>query len=178
MHALPDQDPVTQITIVPRGQAGGMTISLPEEDRSYLSKRYMEDQIVGLLGGRVAEKLCLGDISTGASNDIQRASQIARKMVATYGMSDRIGTVAFESGHDEVFIGRTMSQGRSYSEAVAAQIDEEVKQVVNHAYERCEEILRANREALETVAQYLLDHETMEQEAFLAVFGESPAEKS
>ena len=178
MHALPNQDPVTQITIVPRGQAGGMTISLPEEDRSYLSKRYMEDQIVGLLGGRVAEELCLGDISTGASNDIQRASQIARKMVATYGMSDRIGTVAFESGHDEVFIGRTMSQGRSYSEAVAAQIDEEVKQVVNHAYERCEEILRANREALETVAQYLLDHETMEQEAFLAVFGESPAEKS
>ena len=124
MHALPDQDPVTQITIVPRGQAGGMTISLPEEDRSYLSRRYMEDQIVGLLGGRVAEKLCLGDISTGASNDIQRASQIARKMVATYGMSDKIGTVAFESGHDEVFIGRTMTQGRSYSEAVAAQIGE------------------------------------------------------
>ena len=178
MHALPDQDPVTQITIVPRGQAGGMTISLPEEDRSYLSKRYMEDQIVGLLGGRVAEKLCLGDISTGASNDIQRASQIARKMVATYGMSDRIGTVAFESGHDEVFIGRTMSQGRSYSEAVAAQIDEEVKQVVNRAYERCEEILRANREALETVARYLLDHETMEREAFLAVFGESSGEQT
>ena len=125
MHALPDQDPVAQITIVPRGQAGGMTISLPEEDRSYLSRRYMEDQIVGLLGGRVAEKLCLGDISTGASNDIQRASQIARKMVATYGMSDKIGTVAFESGHDEVFIGRTMTQGRSYSEAVAAQIDQE-----------------------------------------------------
>ena len=88
MHALPDQDPVNQITIIPRGQAGGMTISLPEEDRSYLSKRYMEDQIVGLLGGRVAEKLCLGDISTGASNDIQRASHIARKMAATYGMSD------------------------------------------------------------------------------------------
>ena len=175
MHALPDQDPVTQITIVPRGQAGGMTISLPEEDRSYLSKRYMEDQIVGLLGGRVAEKLCLGDISTGASNDIQRASQIARKMAATYGMSDKIGTVAFESGHDEVFIGRTMTQGRSYSEAVAAQIDQEVQRLVAEAYDRCEEILKANRDKLETVAAYLLEHETMDQEAFLAVFGEKPA---
>ena len=171
MHALPDHDPVTQITIVPRGQAGGMTISLPEEDRSYLSKRYMEDQIVALLGGRVAEKLCLGDISTGASNDIQRASQIARKMVASYGMSDEIGTVSFESGHDEVFIGRTMTQGRSYSEAVAAQIDREVQRVVGNAYDRCEEILREQREALDTVAQYLLEHETMERSEFLAVFG-------
>ena len=174
MHALPDQDPVTQITIVPRGQAGGITISLPEEDRSYLSRRYMEDQIVGLLGGRVAEKLCLGDISTGASNDIQRASQIARKMVATYGMSDKIGTVAFESGHDEVFIGRTMTQGRSYSEAVAAQIDQEVQRLVADAYDRCERILNDNRDKLEAVASYLLEHETMEREAFLAVFGEQP----
>ena len=172
MHALPDHDPVTQITIVPRGQAGGMTISLPEEDRSYLSKRYMEDQIVALLGGRVAEKLCLGDISTGASNDIQRASQIARKMVASYGMSDEIGTVSFESGHDEVFIGRTMTQGRSYSEAVAAQIDREVQRVVGNAYDRCEEILKEQRQALDTVAQYLLEHETMERSEFLAVFGE------
>ena len=175
MHSLPGQDPVSQITIVPRGQAGGMTISLPEEDRSYLSKRYMEDQIVGLLGGRVAEKLCLGDISTGASNDIQRASQIARKMVASYGMSDKIGTVSFDEGHD-VFIGRTMTQGRSYSEAVAAQIDQEVQNVVSQAYNRCQAILEQQREALETVAQYLLEHETMDQAAFLAVFGEKPAE--
>ena len=172
MHELPDHDPVNQISIVPRGQTGGMTISLPEEDRSYLSKRYMEDQIVALLGGRVAEKLVLGDISTGASNDIQRASQIAHKMVAVYGMSDKIGTVSFESGHDEVFIGRTMSQGRSYSEQVAAEIDEEVKAVVGRAYGRCEEILRANRDHLKTVAEYLLHHETMDREAFLAVFGE------
>ena len=175
MHVLPDHDPVTQITIVPRGKAGGMTISLPEEDRSYLSKRYMEDQIVALLGGRVAEKLCLGDISTGASNDIQRATEIARKMVASYGMSDKIGTVSFESGHDEVFIGRTMTQGRSYSEAVAAQIDEEVKALVQRSYDRCESILRDNRRKLDTVAQYLLEHETMDQEAFLAVFDEKPA---
>ena len=170
MQLLPDHDPVSQITIIPRGQAGGMTISLPEEDRSYLSKRYMEDQIVALLGGRVAEKLCLGDISTGASNDIQRATQIARKMVASYGMSEKLGTVSFESGHDEVFIGRTMSQGRSYSEAVAAQIDEEVKDLVGSAYEQCRKILDENRDKLETVARYLLEHETMERDAFLAVF--------
>ena len=174
MHALPDHDPVNQISIVPRGQAGGMTISLPAEDRSYLSKHYLEDQIVALLGGRAAESLVLGDVSTGASNDIQRASQIAHKMVATYGMSDKLGTVAFETGHDEVFIGRTMTQGRSYSEQVAAEIDEEVKAVVGRAYSRCEEILRANRDALDTVAKYLLEHETMERTEFLAVFGEVP----
>ena len=177
MHALPGQDPVSQITIVPRGQAGGMTVSLPEDDRSYLSKHYMEDQIVGLLGGRVAEKLCLGDISTGASNDIQRATAIARKMVTVYGMSERLGTVSFDSGHDEVFIGRTMGHSRGYSEAVAAQIDEEVRALVDGAYSRCQEILTAQRDKLDAVAHYLLEHETMEREAFLTVFGETaPAE--
>ena len=169
MHHLPGQDPVSQITIVPRGQAGGMTISLPEEDRSYLSKRYMEDEIVGLLGGRVAEKLCIGDISTGASNDIQRATQIARKMVAVYGMSDAIGTVCFDSGHDEVFIGRTMSQGRSYSEAVAAKIDEEVQHVVGEAYRRCERILTENRAQLNAVGALLLKQETVNREEFLDI---------
>ena len=127
-------------------------LSLPEEDRSYLSKRYMEDQIVGLLGGRVAEKLCIGDISTGASNDIQRATSIARKMVGTYGMSDRIGTVAFDSGSDEVFIGRTMGHSRSYSEAVAAQMDEEVKAIIAAAFRRCELLLSESREKLDAVA--------------------------
>ena len=177
MHALPNHDPVSQISIVPRGRAGGMTISLPEEDRSYLSKRYMEDQIVALLGGRAAEKLCLGDISTGASNDIQRASAIARKMIASYGMSEALGTVAFDSGHDEVFIGRTMSQGRSYSEAVAAQIDNEVKALIAASYDRCEAILRQQREQLDTVAKYLLENETMERDAFLAVFGDDATSK-
>ena len=177
MHALPNHDPVSQISIVPRGRAGGMTISLPEEDRSSLSKRYMEDQIVALLGGRAAEKLCLGDISTGASNDIQRASAIARKMIASYGMSEALGTVAFDSGHDEVFIGRTMSQGRSYSEAVAAQIDNEVKALIAASYDRCESILRQQREQLDTVAKYLLENETMERDAFLAVFGEDAPSK-
>ena len=169
MHMLPDHDPVNQITIVPRGQAGGMTISLPEEDRSYLSKRYLEEQIVALLGGRAAEKLVLGDISTGAGNDIQRATQIARKMTASYGMSERLGTVSFESGHDEVFIGRTMSQGRSYSEQVAAQIDEEVRRIISAAYSQCEEILQKHRAQLEAVAEYLLAHETMMREEFLRI---------
>ena len=177
MHMLPGQDPVSQITIVPRGMAGGMTISLPEEDRSYLSKHYMEDQIVGLLGGRVAEKLCLNDISTGASNDIQRATAIARKMVTVYGMSERLGTVSFDSGNDEVFIGRTMGHSRGYSEAVAAQIDQEVKDLVDGAYRRCQDILEAQRDKLEQVAQYLLEHETMERDAFLTVFGEKTHEQ-
>ena len=131
MHALPTHEPVHRITIVPRGHAGGMTISLPDEDHSYQSKRYMEEQIVSLLGGRAAEKLMLGDISTGASNDIERASHIARKMVTAYGMSEKLGSIAFESGHDEVFIGKTMGQTRSYSEKTAAEIDDEVKAIID-----------------------------------------------
>ena len=177
MHSLPNHDPVSQISIVPRGQAGGMTISLPEEDRSYLSKHYMEDEITALLGGRVAESLVLGDISTGASNDIQRASSLAHKMVATYGMSEKLGPVCFDSGSGEVFIGRTMSQSRSYSETVAAEIDAEVQAIIAESRGRCEAILTEQRDKLEAVAQYLLAHETMERADFLAVFGES-GEKS
>ena len=175
MHALPTHDPVHQITIVPRGGAGGMTISLPTEDRSYQSKRYMEEQIVSLLGGRVAEKLMLGDISTGASNDIQRASQIARKMVTVYGMSDRLGSISFESGHDEIFIGRSMAQAKPYSEQVAAQIDEEVKSIIDAAYERCEDILSRDQKHLIAVAEFLLAHETMSAEEFEAVFTDEAA---
>ncbi len=169
MHALPSHDPVNQISIVPRGQAGGMTISLPQEDRSYMSKRYLEEQIVALLGGRAAESLVLGDISTGAGNDIQRATRIAHKMVATYGMSEKLGTVSFESGHDEVFLGRAMGQGRSYSEQIAAQIDEEVRRIVTAAYDRCEMILREQRSQLDSVANFLLAHETMTRQEFLTV---------
>ena len=172
MHALPTHEPVHRITIVPRGHAGGMTISLPDEDRSYQSKRYMEEQIVSLLGGRAAEKLMLGDISTGASNDIERASHIARKMVTAYGMSEKLGSIAFESGHDEVFIGKTMGQTRSYSEKTAAEIDDEVKAIIDRAYARCEEILTARREALTVVAEYLLAHETMTGEEFERMVGE------
>ena len=175
MHALPTHDPVHQITIVPRGGAGGMTISLPTEDRSYQSKRYMEEQIVSLLGGRVAEKLMLGDISTGASNDIQRASQIARKMITVYGMSDKLGPISFESGHDEIFIGRSMAQAKSYSEQVAAQIDEEVKAIIDRAYERCEDILSRESAQLTAVAEFLLAHETMSAAEFEAVFASNDA---
>jgi hypothetical protein len=170
MHALPTHDPVHQITIVPRGQAGGMTISLPEEDRSYRSRREMEEEIVSLLGGRVAEAMMLGDISTGASNDIQRASRIARKMVAAYGMSETLGAVSFETGHDEIFIGREMARSKGYSEAVAAQIDAEVKRVIDAAYRRCEQILARDRDKLVEVAEFLLLHETMSGEEFASVF--------
>ena len=170
MHDLPDQDPVHQITIVPRGQAGGMTISLPEEDRSYLSKRYMEDEIVALLGGRAAEELMLGDISTGASNDLQRATTIARKMVGTYGMSKRLGHVAFNAGSDEVFLGKSMGHTRPYSEKIAAEMDDEIQQILADAYARCTEILKREQEKLKTVANFLLEHETMTAEEFEAVF--------
>ncbi|MBD5161669.1 MAG: ATP-dependent zinc metalloprotease FtsH [Oscillibacter sp.] len=170
-HCLASVDPVHQVTIVPRGQAGGMTISLPGEDRGYYSKRYMEEEIAALLGGRVAERLFLDDISTGASNDIQRASSMARKMVTSYGMSEKLGAVSFDSGHDEVFIGRSMAQAKSYSEEVAAQIDGEVKAIIDAAYHRCEEVLEAHREQMEAVAAYLLEHETMSSEDFQAVMG-------
>ena len=170
MHALPDLDPVHQITIVPRGQAGGMTIYLPDEDRSYLSRSYMLDRIAGLLGGRAAEQLVLGDISTGASSDISRATQMARKMVGTYGMSDRMGNVAFDAGHDEVFIGKSMAQTRPYSEETAAEMDQEIRRIMDEAYGRCREILERYRPQLDQVAQFLLQHETMTAQEFEDVF--------
>ena len=170
MHALPDLDPVHQITIVPRGQAGGMTIYLPDEDRSYLSRSYLLDNIAGLLGGRAAEQLVLGDISTGASNDISRATQMARKMVGTYGMSDRMGNVAFDAGRDEVFIGKSMAQTRPYSEKTAAEMDGEIRRIMDDAYARCTAILEQYRPQLVEVAEYLLANETMTAEEFEKVF--------
>ena len=170
MHALPDLDPVHQITIVPRGEAGGMTIYLPDEDRSYLSRSYMLDRIAGLLGGRAAEQLVLGDISTGASNDISRATQLARKMVGTYGMSEQLGNVAFDAGHDEVFIGKSMAQTRPYSEKTAAEMDGEIRRIMDDAYARCTAILEQYRPQLVEVAEYLLTNETMTAEEFEKVF--------
>ena len=170
MHALPDLDPVHQITIVPRGEAGGMTIYLPDEDRSYLSRSYMLDRIAGLLGGRAAEQLVLGDISTGASNDISRATQLARKMVGTYGMSEQLGNVAFDAGHDEVFIGKSMAQTRPYSEKTAAEMDGEIRRIMDDAYARCTDILEQYRPQLVEVAEYLLANETMTAEEFQKVF--------
>ncbi|MBQ2783323.1 MAG: ATP-dependent zinc metalloprotease FtsH [Oscillospiraceae bacterium] len=173
MRSLPDHDPVHQVTIVPRGGAGGMTISLPEEDRSYLSRSHMLDNIVSLLGGRAAEALVLGDISTGASNDIQRATSIARKMVGTYGMSDKIGTVAFDAGSDEVFIGKSMGHTRPYSEKTAAEMDEEIRAIIDQCYDRARAILTEHSAALEAVAQHLLQHETLDGAAFEALYSEN-----
>ena len=170
IHELETQDPVHQITIIPRGGAGGMTISLPQEDRSYMSRQELEEHIAVCLGGRVAEQLVLGDISTGASSDIQKASSIARNMVTKYGMSEKLGTIAYTSESNEVFIGRTMAQSRSYSEEVAGLIDEEVKSIVDTAYRRCEDILSQHRSQLELTAQYLLAHEVMSGETFQKVF--------
>ena len=175
-HCLPHVDAVHQVTIVPRGQAGGMTISLPAEDKGYYSKRYMQEEIAALLGGRVAEALFLEDISTGASNDIQRATAMARKMVTVYGMSEKLGAVSFDSGSEEVFIGRSMAQAKGYSEQVAAQIDEEVKAIIDAAYDRCRQVLEEKREQMEAVAAYLLEYETMSAEEFVRVMGTEKAQ--
>ena len=172
MRALPQHDPVHQITIVPRGQAGGMTISLPDEDRSYLSREYMIQQIVSLLGGRAAEQLMLGDISTGASNDIQRATSLARRMVGTYGMSEKLGTVAFDAGSDEVFIGKSMGHTRPYSEKTAAEMDGEIRAIIDEAYQKAQDILRTYQKQLTEIAEYLLANETMSGDVFESYFTE------
>ena len=177
IHQLPTQDPVHQITIVPRGPAGGMTISLPNEDKAYLSQRELKERIAVCLGGRAAERLVLGDISTGASSDIQKASEIARSMVTKYGMSQRLGTISYGSESGEIFIGRSMAQTRTYSEEVAGQIDQEVKGIVDEALARCEEILTQCRKELEITAKYLLDHETMDAEMFSKVFEDPGCEE-
>ncbi len=174
IHELTTQDPVHQITIIPRGPAGGLTISLPEEDRMYQSRRELQERICTCLGGRVAEELVLGDISTGASNDLQTATSIARSMVTKYGMSDRLGAISYDSDQ-EVFIGRSMSQARAYSEEVAGRIDEEIKAILDAAYTRCREILSGHMEELERTAQYLLEFETMSAEDFKLVFDDPQA---
>ena len=170
IHQLPTQDPVHQITIVPRGPAGGMTISLPTEDKAYLSKKELEERIAVCLGGRVAEELVLQDVSTGASSDIQKASEIARAMVTKYGMSEKLGAIAYGSESDEIFLGRSMAQARTYSEEVAAQIDQEVKHIIEQAHARCRDILTQHRHELDITARYLLDRETMDAQTFDHVF--------
>lgn len=176
MRLLPTHDPVHQITIVPRGQAGGMTISLPEEDKSFRSRTELFEDIVALLGGRVAEAIVLGDISTGASNDLERATSTARSMVARYGMSKKVGSVVYDDHKGSVFIGRSMAEAKPYSEQVAAQIDEEVRSLIDQAYDRCSDLLNAHRQQLDAVAQFLLEHETMERDEFESVFSGKPGE--
>ena len=175
IHDLPTQDPVHEITIIPRGMAGGMTISLPQEDVTFQTRQQLTERIAVCLGGRAAEQLALGDISTGAGNDLQKASAIARNMVTRYGMSGKVGNVVFDSGHDEVFIGRSMAQTKNYSEEVAALIDEEVKALVDGAYARCGEILTHRRRELDIVAEYLLQYENMDAKTFEQVFTDPAA---
>ncbi|MDD3223312.1 MAG: ATP-dependent zinc metalloprotease FtsH [Clostridium sp.] len=173
MKLLPNSDPVHQISIVPRGMAGGYTMHLPVRDSAYMSKSKLEDEIVGLLGGRVAEKLVIGDISTGAKNDIDRASNIARKMIMEYGMSDTLGPISFGTDQDEVFLGRDLGRNRNFSEEVGAKIDDEVKRLISEAYEKAETLLSDNMSKLKSVAEALLDKEKLESDEFEDIFANS-----
>ena len=170
MKCLKHSDPVHEISIIPRGMAGGYTMHLPTEDRAYTSKEKLQDEMVGLLGGRVAEKLILGDISTGAKNDIDRASSIARAMVMEYGMSDKIGTISYGSDNNEVFLGRDLGRGRNFSEEIGAEIDKEVKMFIEVAYDRAEELLKTNINKLHAVANELLDKEKIDGKEFEMIF--------
>ena len=172
---LPTQDPVHQVSIIPRGRAGGFTMSLPQQDKYYMSRKEMLDELVVLLGGRVAEQIVLDDISTGASNDIERATALARSMVTKYGMSDKLGPINYGGGQNEVFLGRDFATPKSVSEETQALIDGEVKRIIDEAYLRCQTMITENREILDRIAQFLLEHETMDGNQFEAVFkGETP----
>ena len=175
---LEHEDPVHQISIIPRGMAGGYTLYRPTEEKNYTSKNEMLDSLVGLLGGRVAEALVLGDISTGASNDIERATEIARNMVTKYGMSEKLGPIAFGGGNREVFLGKDYGQVRNYSETVASQIDEEIEEIIRNAYGRTESILTEHMDKLHIVAQKLFEHEKMTGEEFAAIMTETVTEPS
>ena len=169
---LPTQDPVHEISIVPRGMAGGYTMYRPTEDKSFISKTYMEETIVSLLGGRVAEALILDDVSTGASNDIERATKMARSMVTVYGMSEKLGTIMFDGDQGEVFLGRDLAQSKTYSEETAAIIDEEIKRIIDTAYDKAKKILSKNIDKLHIVAGILLEKEKIDGEEFDKVFEE------
>lgn len=170
-HVLPDSDPVHQVTIIPRGRAGGFTMQLPEEDRSYATKKGMERELVILLGGRVAESLILGDISTGAQNDLSRVTKIAKAMIMKYAMSDNLGAMSYDS-EEEVFLGRDFASAKNYSEHVAAEIDREVRNLVDKAYDEARELLQANIDKLHLVAEALLKFETISGEEFTMVLEE------
>jgi len=171
MRLLPNCDPVHEISVIPRGRAGGYTMHLPKEDTSYTSKSKLEDEMIGLLGGRVAEKLIMGDISTGAKNDIDRASHIARSMVMDYGMSDEIGTISYNtSGHDEIFLGRDLGKGREFSEEIGSKIDKEIKRFIDEAYDKANKLLEENINKLHAVAKALIEKEKLDAQEFEDVF--------
>ena len=168
------QDPVHQVSIIPRGMAGGYTMSLPEHDRSFRSKTQMEEEIIVLLGGRVAEKIVLDEISTGASNDIERATDLARSMVTRYGFSEKLGPIVYGHDNSEVFLGRDYSQGRNYSENVAAEIDGEIRELIDTSYENAKQILLNHRDQLDKVAHYLMEHEKIDGEDFYKLMNGEP----
>ncbi len=165
-YFCPSQDKVHQVTIIPRGQAGGFTMHVPEKDHSYRTKTFMEENIIVLLGGRVAEKLVLDDISTGASNDIERATSVARDMVTRYGFSEKLGPILYGNADHEVFLGRDYSQGKNYSENVASEIDAEIQEIIETAYEKAKDILTEHHDLLERSAQYLMKHEKIDGPTF------------
>ena len=173
---LDTADPVHEISIVPRGRTGGYTLHLPQEDLSYATKNVMFEEIVSLLGGRVSEKLYLDDISTGASNDIERASGIAREMVTKYGMSDRIGPILYGSDSNEVFLGKDLTTHRDYSEHVASLIDEEIKAIIDEAYRRAEQILTEHEREVRATAEALLEKEHLSGAEFAAIFDAGSAQ--
>jgi len=169
MRSIPDCDPVHQVTIMPRGMAGGFTMSLPEEDKYYSTKADMLNELCHLLGGRVAEAIVLGDISTGASNDLERATKIAHDMVVKYGMTDAVGPINY-SDSDEVFLGRDFTSKQNYSEELASKIDKEVRRILDEAYARTENILKEHRAELDRVANALLEMETLDKDQFEAIY--------
>ena len=170
---LPTQDPVHEISIIPRGMAGGYTMYRPSEDKSFISKTEMEEQIISLLGGRVAEEIVIKDISTGASNDIERATAIAKSMITKYGMNERLGTVTYGSESQEVFLGRDLAQEKTYSEETAAIIDEEIKKMISKSYQRAKELLEQNMDKLDAVATVLIEKEKITEEEFNQEFDQN-----
>jgi len=167
---IPGTDPVHMVTIIPRGMAGGFTAYIPDEDRNYLTRKQMEDKLVILLGGRVTEALVLDDISTGAQNDIERATKLARSMVTHYGMSDILGPMTYGTDEEEVFVGRDLNRSRNYSEEVAAAIDKEMRKLIDTAYHRAEAIIKQNMEILHRLADALLEKETIDAREFEEIF--------
>lgn len=167
---LPGSDPVHLVTIIPRGMAGGFTAYIPDEDRNYLTKKQMQDKLVILLGGRVTEALVLEDISTGAQNDIERATKLARSMVTHYGMSDVLGPMTYGTDEEEVFVGRDLNRSRNYSEDVAAAIDKEMRKIIDTAYHRAESLLKENMDTLHRIAEALLEKETIDAKEFEEIF--------
>ena len=168
------QDPVHQVSIIPRGMAGGYTMSLPEHDRSFRTKTQMEEEVIVLLGGRVAEKIVLDEISTGASNDIERATDLARSMITRYGFSEKLGPIVYGHDNSEVFLGRDYSQGRNYSENVAAEIDGEIRELIDTSYENAKQILLSHRDQLDKVAHYLMEHEKIDGDDFIKLMNGEP----